>query len=493
VPPVGTIILRDVLHGYIFLDSFDKALLDCLPVQRLRYIRQNDVAYLVFPSLNTSRLEHSLGVMHVAGQIAEGAFENARPGDRKRYLSELIDAIPYSRRPKSRQDASRAFIRASRWYGLLHDLGHLPFSHLTEHSISHLLPRIYASTSFSKLHEAACQGLVTGDHELSNALNADRAAAWIVEKLIASKKAEPEILQPVKDILDSEVDADRIDSTARDGLLAGGDFGHYDTTRLIRNACLIEIDSKWRIYFTTRAISSLESLLVERYKTHRWIHYHPKVTALKNAFRHCVSSLKWSSERWHCNNYVRNNGFFDDAMLLDAIWRSKSSHLDVQNARKAVLMRRRTAWPLWKRRDEFRTLSEQVAGGRPEWRELDRSVRLLNRLAPEVVTFEDILNTDPPNGLHFLVSKTQLTPYELVRVSQTEQQGISKYMVIEHKSRKHNVLTRESRLVESLYRTVEEEPGIAVTVLNEDTRNESDVRSYFIEKARQAVREIVTE
>jgi HD superfamily phosphohydrolase len=313
------VIIRDVLHDYISLDEYDRSLLDCAIVQRLRHIKQNDVAHLVYPSLHTSRLEHSLGVMHIADQLSEWALRNADAGDRTRYLRLLAETIPdESGRPAHDDEAAECFNRAARWYGLLHDLGHLPFSHLTEHALEAKMPKLYPDTSFTKPHEAAAHGLIR-EGPLANALQQKPAAAWLVTQLLSHKEASAPALRPLKDIIDSEVDADRIDSTARDGLLSGGDYGHYDITRLTRNACLIEDENQWRVLFTTKAISSIESLLVERCKTYRWIHHHPKIVTMKNAYSFCVEALPWKLWRWHCSNYV-------DEVVSRFVWKREVAH-----------------------------------------------------------------------------------------------------------------------------------------------------------------------
>src|SRR5204863_7288072 len=46
-------------------------------VQRLRYIKQNSVAYMVFASLRSSRFEHSLGAMELARRVANSLFHTS--------------------------------------------------------------------------------------------------------------------------------------------------------------------------------------------------------------------------------------------------------------------------------------------------------------------------------------------------------------------------------------------------------------------------------
>src|SRR5213076_2451781 len=90
--------VTDTIHGTIRLEPLTLDLLETLELQRLNSIRQLGLTYLVFPGANHSRLEHCLGVGHVAGEMAKA-----------------LELTP----------AERKLVRAA---GLLHDVGHGPFS-----------------------------------------------------------------------------------------------------------------------------------------------------------------------------------------------------------------------------------------------------------------------------------------------------------------------------------------------------------------------------
>jgi len=502
--------IRDILHGYIPLEEGDELLLESPFIQRLRYIRQNDLAFLVFPALNTTRLEHSLGVMHLAGQLAESALEHAHPAEREDYLDHLYKVIPQECQ-RSRTEVGGSFRRAARWYGLLHDVGHLPFSHLTEHALKKavayrqvdLLKELYGENSgFKKLHEAAGYS-VFKDASLRRGFDVDRQAAWMVEQLLGAKAANG-VLKPLKDIVDSEVDADRIDSTARDGFLSGGDFGHYDIPRLVQSARIFKWNDSWHTLFSTRAIGPIEGLLMERYKTHRWIHFHPKVLALKNAYQLCISelisALKLPPTYWSKENYFdRDSGFLDDASILQSLWKVNpmSPSTAHAHAASAVLLRTATAHPFWKGTDDFHEICEEVADGDREWRR-DNIERLpiLNRFGPiDATLLEERLNKTCPEGVSFLVGHVSLTPVELFRPSgDVEASRKSRYYVLERNG-KPTPLTHQSGLVLNLPNIIHREPKISVTLLGERDPNDADfppkkVRDHFTKVAREHLSEI---
>ncbi|MBX9857892.1 MAG: hypothetical protein K2Y26_20375, partial [Gemmatimonadaceae bacterium] len=60
-------ILRDPLWNNIRLDPLALSLLETPVVQRLRYVRQLGLAFLVYPGATHSRFEHALGAWHLAG------------------------------------------------------------------------------------------------------------------------------------------------------------------------------------------------------------------------------------------------------------------------------------------------------------------------------------------------------------------------------------------------------------------------------------------
>ncbi|MCC6969766.1 MAG: hypothetical protein IT434_06040 [Phycisphaerales bacterium] len=167
--------VRDPVYGCIELTPFEQTLIDRPEFQRLRFVHQQSAAYFTFPNNSNSRFPHSLGAMHLAGEMFERILSNSsldvlqklasageglvgttlrtlRGGDEvaKTSLPEMRKAIDDqidthllslisfpSRKPLTEQ---RARVFAFMWQSvrlasLIHDLGHLPLSHLFEHSL----------------------------------------------------------------------------------------------------------------------------------------------------------------------------------------------------------------------------------------------------------------------------------------------------------------------------------------------------------------------
>jgi len=493
------LVIRDVVHGYISLDEQDRLLLNTPLVQRLRYVRQNDVAHMVFPSMNTTRLEHSLGVLHVAGLLMEHALAAVTPKTTSSYLRELFDVIPTANRPSSASRLQPSLKRAARWYGLLHDIGHLPYSHLVENCIEDTLPPqaddkarvtvLYPSTTFKKIHEAAGEEIVKNDPAIRKALSQDPPAAWLVEQLLSSETANPSILQPFKDILTADVDADRIDSTMRDGLFSGGDIGRYDIGRLEQSTILHKHNGQWKIFFTTRAINAVESLLIERFKTYRWLHYHPKVVAFKNAFRHCFRNLGVAPDDWHASKYVHAKGYLDDAFVRGLIAERATSppypaHVD--RARKAILFRTNDARSLWKRRDDYRALSIRFAEQQPDPpAERELKALYLNGYKSATTSIEEGMNAGVPaalrDELRILVTPLNFKAFDDSRWGS----NIGEFHILKDNDLAASPLrlTTESRLVRSLLDAASAEPGLGVTVIGDPEKKHQELLESLFLKA----------
>jgi HD superfamily phosphohydrolase len=107
--------IRDPVHGTIVIDDIERRVVDHPFVQRLRQIRQLGFVNLVYPGAVHDRFQHSLGVMHLAGERFR-RMRAARPAA----LAGFAEA-----------DLDHAW-RVARFAGLLHDVGHPPFSHSAE-------------------------------------------------------------------------------------------------------------------------------------------------------------------------------------------------------------------------------------------------------------------------------------------------------------------------------------------------------------------------
>ena len=96
-------VINDAIHGQFSIDGVRSELLATPEMNKLSHIKQLGLAHLVFPGAHHTRFEHSLGVSHIGGMMA--------------------DAIGLNEHEKTLVQVA----------GMLHDVGHGPYSHTLEH------------------------------------------------------------------------------------------------------------------------------------------------------------------------------------------------------------------------------------------------------------------------------------------------------------------------------------------------------------------------
>lgn len=106
---------RDPVHGDIRLGPIQAAIVDTPVFQRLRYIKQNGLLHFVFPGAVHTRFAHSIGTCHVARLVFDNIAEDFRATNHKIGASDF-------------RYIEQVFLTAA----LLHDCGHLAFSHSIE-------------------------------------------------------------------------------------------------------------------------------------------------------------------------------------------------------------------------------------------------------------------------------------------------------------------------------------------------------------------------
>jgi hypothetical protein len=251
--------ITDTVHGTVRLEPLTQDLLETLELQRLNSIRQLGLTYLVFPGANHSRVEHVLGVSHVAGEMARA-----------------LD-LP---------DEERKLVQAA---GLLHDVGHGPFSHTLEHVLSrelavdhmHLTQRILTGEDDNvspedrkgfpgvpRIHEVlerhdvrpeAVAALIRGP--------ADPGASFLVP---AKKKERPRYLAQ---IIHSPMDADQIDYLMRDAHYTGAAHGMIDFSRIVQTLRL----HRGELAMDRKGLPALEGMLVARGLMYSSVYFHKTV------------------------------------------------------------------------------------------------------------------------------------------------------------------------------------------------------------------------
>lgn len=198
--------IRDPVHNFISLREKEQRVLGTPTLQRLRGIRQLALACLVYPGALHTRFDHTLGVMHVAGQMAKSL--------------ELSD-----------DDTATVRLAA-----LLHDLGHGPFSHVSEYALERYADRskLQAHQKKEKIHEVVTGLMVTNNQSILDALGKQDCEKLV--RLLASGHGE----RVLRQIVSGPLDADKQDYLLRDSYFCGVQYGVFDHHQFHRSLVSVQ-------------------------------------------------------------------------------------------------------------------------------------------------------------------------------------------------------------------------------------------------------------
>lgn len=269
--------IRDPVHGLVvFGDSGDPhrdetdriawSLLNTPEFQRLRRIRQLGFSELVFPGATHSRFAHSIGVYHMARQLA----------------------AVIARRREGGQDPERE--RVALLAALLHDIGHGPFSHAFE--------TVAKALKQPKRHEAWSAEIIQGDTGVNRVL---RDVSEDLPQRIGALLDDAERKDLYGSIVSSQFDADRLDYIQRDRLMTGVEFGHIDVDWLLDclkvGAVTVGQDDPVEmpcLFLGPKGIQVAEEYLEARFRLYRMVYMHKTTRAAEKMLE---AALRQAAER----------------------------------------------------------------------------------------------------------------------------------------------------------------------------------------------------
>ena len=129
-------VMRDPVHGDVYLTHEEMRLLDTPEFQRLRGVKQLGAAYLVFPGSLHTRFDHSIGTVHMTQRLIDSVN-----------LSFELD-------PAASLAISEEEARVIRIAGLLHDVTHIPLGHSIEDQDG-LFERHDSAYRYSRMFDAS--------------------------------------------------------------------------------------------------------------------------------------------------------------------------------------------------------------------------------------------------------------------------------------------------------------------------------------------------
>jgi len=272
--------LRDPIHKRIKFTEEQRRLIDHPFFQRLRFVSQlSFLQAYVYPGANHDRFMHCIGSMHVA----------------RRLIGRCISSSELLRSALSEEELQALTDRVTT-AGLLHDIGHGPFSHSSEKLFPPLrdLPLVtswwkeinnrpseHEDYSVLFIQTLVKEGVLETDfaQDVASLIHGDIVPGPFFSAL---EKRLPTIQAVMKTLISGVIDCDRMDYLLRDSYYCGVAYGQYDIDWMISSLGLALKDGCLIRTVTENGVRALEDLLLARYHMIDQVYYHKT----KSCFAH---------------------------------------------------------------------------------------------------------------------------------------------------------------------------------------------------------------
>jgi len=225
----------DPIHDFVRVYDNELKIIDTPIFQRLRRIRQLSGAHLIYPGAQHTRFEHSLGVMHIASMAGQALAEKG--------VVSFDD------------------IQNLRLAGLLHDIGHGPFSHLFEEIFEEK-----RKISHEDLGRDIILKTEIGDIISKNGFD---------KKLITKLAFGDSKLQFMNEIISGALSADMMDYLLRDGYFTGAEHAKIDHHRLTHSLDVY----KNKLALDKSSLVNFETMMISRFQMFKAVYFHKTVRA----------------------------------------------------------------------------------------------------------------------------------------------------------------------------------------------------------------------
>ncbi len=225
----------DPIHDFVRVYDNELKIIDTPIFQRLRRIRQLSGAHLIYPGAQHTRFEHSLGVMHIASMAGQALAEKG--------------VVSYDD------------IQNLRLAGLLHDIGHGPFSHLFEEIFEEK-----RKISHEDLGRDIILKTEIGDIISKNGFD---------KKLVTKLAFGDSKLQFMNEIISGALSADMMDYLLRDGYFTGAEHAKIDHHRLTHSLDVY----KNKLALDKSSLVNFETMMISRYQMFKAVYFHKTVRA----------------------------------------------------------------------------------------------------------------------------------------------------------------------------------------------------------------------
>ena len=255
-------IINCPLYGFIDITPRMGYIIDTPEFKRLHNLRQLGATYLVYPSANHTRFEHSLGVSHLAKKLLLSLKEK---NPDKNITDDLIELVQIA--------------------GLIHDIGHGPFSHLYDDYIigeNDMEHEERGIEIFKKMVKENTMPFT--EHEvnfITSLINPNENAKnyWLYQ-IVANKYCS--------------IDVDKIDYIQRDSYHLG--FGLSEKyQRLITMCDIKEFEGNTVLAWPNKLQDEIISLFETRYRLHKKVYCHHTVKSCEYIITDLLNNIIYNS------------------------------------------------------------------------------------------------------------------------------------------------------------------------------------------------------
>ena len=265
----------DTIHGDISVSNLACMIIDTPYFQRLRHLHQLGTCYLVFPSGNYSRFEHSIGTYHIAGMILECILKNSSPAETDIWLSDIDELTEYYEKKYNGKVCvlDNYICELIKIAALCHDVGHGPFSHAFDDVFLPTVKEVLGPMDFHENRSGAIIEYIINTHPKLKKIISQNEINFIKNLINPSAKHIGFVYQIVSNNVNG-LDVDKYDYISRDVKLLGKEM-HFDFTRLVNEVYVLEN----MICYPKQYFYEIIAMYTMRYRLHKQIYSHKATIA----------------------------------------------------------------------------------------------------------------------------------------------------------------------------------------------------------------------
>jgi len=305
-------IFKDVIHKSIITTKLANAIIDNNIFQRLRNLHQLGVCYYVFPNSNNTRFEHSLGTYHLAGQLLHNIRSNSNVNEInsslldvkfiKNYIFKKLNLIDNPESINKIKDYKECLlddflIELIKIAGLVHDIGHGPFSHMFDEWLCSI-----EDLKDNKLIHHENRSIILLDLIIKKATFINNNITYKVSDYLDANCYEfiSSLIHPstfvdtpknfIYQIISNhlnDLDVDKLDYLCRDSYYLLGLANPYDLSRIIDHVKIID----GNISFPEKVSYDIFKVYRTRYDLHKQFYNHKTVICIEYMMKYILAKL----------------------------------------------------------------------------------------------------------------------------------------------------------------------------------------------------------